>query len=108
MRLKSSFVTLQDPHVLVHVQHQSPAPLRKIPERGRATHLSVGRTATAHRVTTGTERVIIHAYVQILTRLLQREKLCEDSRVALGGHAAVVIVESETARASIRQVPLVC
>jgi hypothetical protein len=101
MPLIPIFVTLQIPHLLVHVQHKVLASLRKIPERGRAAQLRVGRTATAQRVTTGTERIIIHAYVQLLARLLQREKPREDRRVTFGGHATVVI-ESEVTRNGLR------
>ena len=99
------FVTLQVPHLPVGVQHQSPATLREIPERGRAAQLSVGRTATAQRVATGTEWVAIHAQVEILARLLQQEKPREYCRVALSGHAAVVI-ESDVVRNAVRQEPV--
>jgi hypothetical protein len=59
------------------------------------------RTATAHRVASGTEWVIVHTQVQILARLLQREKPREYGRVAFGGHAAVVI-ESDVVRNAVR------
>ena len=52
------FVTLQVPQLLVHVQHQVLATLRKIPERDLASQFPVRRTATAHRVAAGTEWVI--------------------------------------------------
>jgi hypothetical protein len=87
---------------MVHVQHQVLATLRKIPERDLASQFPVRRTASAHRVAAGTEWIIVHAHVQILSRLLQREKPREHRCVALGGHAAVV-VESDVARDSIRQ-----
>jgi hypothetical protein len=93
--------TLQVPHLQVHIQHQVLAPFREILERDLAAQLSVGRTATADRVAAGTERVVIHARVRILARLLQREKPSEDRRIALGGHAAVV-VESDVARNAVR------
>jgi hypothetical protein len=96
------FVTLQVPHRPVHVQHQVLATLRKIPERDLASQFPVRRTASAHRVAAGTQWIIVHAHVQILSRLLQREKPRGHRRVALGGHAAVV-VESDVARDSIRQ-----
>ena len=87
---------------MVYVQHQVLATLRKILERDLASQFPVRQTATAHRVAAGTEWIIVHAHVQILARLLQREKPREHRRVAFGGHAAVV-VESDVARDSIRQ-----
>src|SRR5687768_7818945 len=104
MPRKPRFVTLQVPHLMVHVQHQVLATLRKILERDLASQFPVRRTATAHRVAARTEWIIVHAHVRILSRPFQREKPCELRRVAFGGHAAVV--ESDVARYSIRQEPL--
>ena len=95
------FETLQVPHLLVHVQHQVLATLRKIPERDLASQFPVRRTATAHRVAAGTEWIIVHAHVRILSRPFQREKSCENRRVAFGGHAAIV-VGSDVARNAVR------
>src|SRR5918998_1248669 len=74
MPRKPRFVTLQVPHLMVHVQHQVLATLRKIPERDLASQFPVRRTATAHRVAAGTEWIIVHAHVRILSRPFQREK----------------------------------
>jgi hypothetical protein len=69
------------------------------------TQLSVRRAATADHVALDTEWILTHAHVEILARLLQREKPREYRRVAFGGHAAVII-ESDVARDTIRQEPV--
>jgi hypothetical protein len=93
------FVTLQVPHLPVSIQYQAPAILREILEGDPETQLAIRRTITADRVASGTERILTHAYVEILARLLQREQAREYRRVALGGHAAVV--ESDVVRYAV-------
>ena len=54
------------------------------------------------RIASRTERVIAHAQVGVLARLLEREEPREHRGVAFGGHAAVV-VESDVAGYAARQ-----
>src|SRR5829696_2883926 len=99
------FGLLQVPHLLVYVQHQVLAPLRKIAERDLASQYPVRRAATVQGVAVAAEWVLTHAHVEVLARLLQREKSREHCCVAFGGHAAVV-VESDVARNAVRQEPV--
>lgn len=94
-------LTLQVPHLPVRFQYEALAALRKIPELDPAPQLPVRRTATVDRIAPGTERVLAHAHVEVLARLLEREKTSEDRRITFGGHAAV-IVESDVVRYSAR------
>ena len=74
------------PHLLVHVQHQILASLRKIPERGRAAQLYVGRTATGstcnHRNRAGLPSMRTYRYSP---RFFSEKKPREDRRVTFGG-----------------------
>jgi hypothetical protein len=101
MPLVPEFITLQVPHLAVSIKHQALAALREVSELDPATQLPVRRPATADGVAAGTERVVIHAYVEVLARLLYGEKAGEYRRLAFGGHAAVV-VESDVARNAAR------
>ena len=90
------FVTLEVPHPPVGIEHQDLAILREISERDLPPQLAVRRTALIERKVSRNERVIAHAQIGVLARLLEREEPREHGSVAFGGHAAVV-VESDVA-----------
>ena len=74
-------------------------------QRDLPPQLAVRRTALIERVVPRTERVVAHAQVGILARLLEGEKPRKHGSVAFGGHAAVV-VESDVAGYAVRQEPV--
>lgn len=96
---------LETPHLAVGVQDQPLALLGKVFVGDLPSQLAIRWPALTNGVVPRSERVIVHAQVGVLSRFLEREEPCENSGVALGGHAAVV-VESDVAGYAIGQEPV--
>jgi hypothetical protein len=96
-------VTLQAPELSVSVEHQAPASLRQVLETDLTPQTLDGWTTASRRAAVPDPHGSrVHGQVRILPGLLFREEAGENSSVAFGGHAAVVVA-SDVAGHSVRQ-----
>jgi hypothetical protein len=95
-------VTLQAPELSVSVEHQAPASLRQVLETDLTPQTLDGLATASQRTTVPDPHVsLVHGQVSILPGHLHREEAGENSGVAFGGHAAIVVA-SDVAGHAVR------